>query len=345
MQKKKECQICLEDKINRNFIDYCQGEHNINFCKICVLNYIKAKIEENIIDIDCISTNCNKRVDMTKFLNSSLKDKELKEKYINLVKKYELLKKAYETKYISCESKKCDNIIKMIKSKEFIRCSKCKYKFCQYCKEKNHLFGCKNEERKKINYSIKEAKLRFCPNCDIQTERDGGCNIMTCSRCKKKFCWCCGVSTDLQSFYDHCSKMNLFYCPAILDFNPIVAKRKQIFNFTKYIFVLIFIICMGFLLYRFHFFNIIFILILKIMSSLFIWYYLYYKVKLKKKRFFFVLVPINIFYLLRAKIFLFIILNFILFIKYSNKYLKTKSGNFLRKIIKSEKFFKFLGCN
>jgi hypothetical protein len=37
---------------------------------------------------------------------------------------------------------------------------------------------------------------RPCPGCGILTEKNGGCNHMTCPQCKQEWCWICGDGID-----------------------------------------------------------------------------------------------------------------------------------------------------
>ena len=38
--------------------------------------------------------------------------------------------------------------------------------------------------------------VRNCPGCAVPTEKAGGCNHMTCSRCSQHWCWLCGFGGD-----------------------------------------------------------------------------------------------------------------------------------------------------
>ena len=327
-----ECQICLEDKINNEFYIFCKGKHELNICIECVINYIKAKVEEDILNINCILPVCDKEIDVEYFLNSIFRNKKIKEKYKDIKKIYQDLKKKYQTPLIPCKSKKCDNIIKMSRKKEFTKCKKCNLKFCQYCKKNSHFFfGCKNKERIKINKLVNEGKIRFCPNCDISVERSTGCNIMNCAKCKKKFCWCCGDSIESKNFYDHCSKFNIFYCPGILDFDPCIAKRKQIFNILKFLNIFIFTIVGGIEIWKLSsFYRNVFFWVFKVFVSFICFYKFKLNFRLKFKHYL-AFVFVDIFFLFKTIIFSFIsiLVMTIYFLLYY--YSKSELGNFIRK--------------
>jgi len=37
---------------------------------------------------------------------------------------------------------------------------------------------------------------KSCPRCDFETEKNGGCNHMTCQHCKCDWCWICGQAIE-----------------------------------------------------------------------------------------------------------------------------------------------------
>ena len=52
-----------------------------------------------------------------------------------------------------------------------------------------------------------------CPHCGYGTEKIYGCNHMTCSKCRKEWCWLCrGNYNDY-----HFNEWNFFGCPGAQD--------------------------------------------------------------------------------------------------------------------------------
>jgi hypothetical protein len=52
--------------------------------------------------------------------------------------------------------------------------------------------------------------IKQCPNCNIEIEKTGGCNHITCPNCPAHWCWTCcssedsdGIPFDESSIYDH----------------------------------------------------------------------------------------------------------------------------------------------
>jgi ariadne-1 len=80
-----------------------------------------------------------------------------------------------------------------------VRCAKCLYSFCAACGEEEHspascqqvvdwTAKCQGDSET-ANWILVNTKN--CPNCTNRTEKNGGCNHMTCTRCKAEWCWVC----------------------------------------------------------------------------------------------------------------------------------------------------------
>ena len=61
---------------------------------------------------------------------------------------------------------------------------------------------CSRVGEKELNEWSKGALIRYCPRCNVRTEKNGGCPHMTCGRCDHNWCWnCrCNIYTDLPCY-------------------------------------------------------------------------------------------------------------------------------------------------
>ena len=64
-------------------------------------------------------------------------------------------------------------------------------------------------------YNKDKKLISICPNCRFMIEKVGGCNHMTCKKCKYEWCWLCNkVYTS-----NHFDRTNLDGCPGKLMLN------------------------------------------------------------------------------------------------------------------------------
>lgn len=75
-------------------------------------------------------------------------------------------------------------------------CPKCEQKTCVKCMKKYHPNRTCEEAHidpmRFVEKDMSESIIRPCPHCHTQFLKDGGCNHMTCSKCKTEFCNLCG---------------------------------------------------------------------------------------------------------------------------------------------------------
>ncbi|KAF7642171.1 hypothetical protein LDENG_00263200 [Lucifuga dentata] len=44
---------------------------------------------------------------------------------------------------------------------------------------------------------------KYCPHCYFRIQKNGGCNIMTCSLCRQLFCWACLTRLSTRGAGEH----------------------------------------------------------------------------------------------------------------------------------------------
>ncbi|KAG9390523.1 IBR domain [Carpediemonas membranifera] len=90
----------------------------------------------------------------------------------------------------------------------------CGYMYCTACKSQAHMpCSCtqvaewerlNNDEQPTIIWMEEHSKK--CPKCQTRTEKNHGCNHMTCRQCKHEYCWICMGAWESHRDYYHCSR-------------------------------------------------------------------------------------------------------------------------------------------
>ena len=62
--------------------------------------------------------------------------------------------------------------------------------------------SCENELEKDFQIWKKGKIIKKCPQCGIWTEKNEGCNHMTCAECKYQWCWLCGEKYNVDHYYE-----------------------------------------------------------------------------------------------------------------------------------------------
>ncbi len=184
------CPICFRTLGENKKIILYRCDHY--FCKTCLYNYLKTKILENKLTfIKCLDYECNEKLSNELIINIISKNKKLLEKYKLLSLKLEIINDPNKK---FCPYPNCNSFLTRNKDRN-IKISKCEneHEYCFICLNKPH--PNKTCEEKLDDNNIKEyAKNKFikkCPNCGTYTEKNEGCNHMTCAECNYQWCWLC----------------------------------------------------------------------------------------------------------------------------------------------------------
>ncbi|ENI04294.1 hypothetical protein COCC4DRAFT_197830 [Bipolaris maydis ATCC 48331] len=193
------CDICCDDDPDMDTFAMKCGHR---FCLDCYRQYLATKIQDEgeAARIRCPGEGCTRIVD-SKSLDL-LVTADLHERY------HTLLTRTYvddKENLKWCPAPDCKYAIECpVKSKELTRvvptvhCD-CGHAFCFGCTLNNHqpapcalvkkwVKKCEDDSETANWIS---ANTKECPNCNSTIEKNGGCNHMTCRKCRNEFCWMC----------------------------------------------------------------------------------------------------------------------------------------------------------
>ncbi|KAK2746260.1 hypothetical protein FQN55_005688 [Onygenales sp. PD_40] len=193
------CDICCDDDDDLETYAMRCGHR---FCVDCYRHYLGQKIREEgeAARIQCPQHDCHRIVD-SKTLDF-LVTEDLRERYhILLMRTYVDDKENLKW----CPAPNCEFAVDCpVKKRELnrivptVQCS-CTHSFCFGCTLNDHqpppctlvkkwLKKCKDDSETANWIS---ANTKECPKCASTIEKNGGCNHMTCRKCKHEFCWMC----------------------------------------------------------------------------------------------------------------------------------------------------------
>lgn len=193
------CDICCDDDPDTETIGISCGHR---FCRNCYTHYLTQKIKEEGESrrIQCPSSDCSVIVDEKTV--ELLVTPEVYAKY------RELLNRTFvdDNDFLRwCPAPDCEYAIECnIPSTSLtsvvptVEC-KCTCRFCFGCGLDDHqpcicvlvkkwLQKCEDDSETANWIS---AHTKECPKCHSTIEKNGGCNHMTCRKCRYEFCWVC----------------------------------------------------------------------------------------------------------------------------------------------------------
>ncbi|KAF2664572.1 RING finger protein [Microthyrium microscopicum] len=209
------CDICCDDTSPMTTFAIKCGHR---FCIDCYKTYVNAKVtdEAEAARIKCPADQCNRIVD-NKSMELLVPD--------NLTDRYhELLVRTYVDDLENlkwCPAPNCEFAIQCkVKAKELkkvvptVHCD-CGHDFCFGCAYNDHLPAPCDLVKKWVKKCEDDsetanwisANTKECPKCASTIEKNGGCNHMTCRKCKHEFCWMCmGVWSEHGTSWYNCNR-------------------------------------------------------------------------------------------------------------------------------------------
>ena len=209
------CDICCEEGEGLESFALKCGHR---YCVDCYRHYLKQKIREEgeAARIQCPSDGCSLIIDARSL--ETLVPTELSDRY------HELLNRTYVEDRDTlkwCPAPDCQNAIECeVKKKDLdkivptVACA-CGYRFCFGCILTDHqpapcdlvkkwLKKCADDSETANWIS---AHTKECPKCNSTIEKNGGCNHMTCRKCKHEFCWMCmGLWSEHGTSWYNCNR-------------------------------------------------------------------------------------------------------------------------------------------
>ena len=171
------------------------------FCKECIQEQTKARMEEGDVEIQCLSHGCAE----------SLSHAEVRQASGDAV--FETLSKrgldratALEPSLHNCRTPDCTYVVSfdplndavppslscpLCKTTCCLSCGAAPYHTSMTCVEHKKTLDNEEDERAMAAF-MKESGIRECMQCGMAVMKESGCDKMKC-RCGYKFCYICGI--------------------------------------------------------------------------------------------------------------------------------------------------------
>ena len=210
-EEKKECPICEELFIvnNLNKVEKCGHA----FCPECWYDSLSIKIKENkLSSIKCLDYNCKEILSDDFIINLLNSDTNLIKKYNQYKLELEIIKDPNKK---LCPYPNCDSYLELKEIMEKNVTCKNNHTFCFICLKKPHgNLPCNNDnlDKSMIEYATNNF-VKKCPKCSIITEKNKGCNHITCTKCGYQWCWLCNEKYEINHFTESKCKGFQFFQP------------------------------------------------------------------------------------------------------------------------------------
>jgi ariadne-1 len=237
------CSVCFEDDQDEITALAC----NHYFCNDCWRTHIEVALREGrSLDISCMQHKC--KVLMPDYIVRKIVSPETYQKYAIFLSKGFVESNA-NMKW--CPKPGCTNAVDASQAVREGKClvakCECSYKFCFLCSEESHTpatCAMMKEWAKKCaddseTYNWIAANTKDCPqkNCGVPIEKNDGCFMMTCQKCRFQFCWLCCEPWSSHNDHFRCNKYNeakLDNKPAWLDGKSNTDARQALDRYLFY---------------------------------------------------------------------------------------------------------------
>lgn len=217
------CQICLDNCPEQD--GYTLGGCGHVFCNDCIAGYLESRIRDGQTHLPCpflpegdtdtggLDTGCAISIndgDVSMIGGPALLER---------LERFRQMRQ--DASYRDCPQ--CSNpVLGGSAWRPNLTCGGCSLTFCFVHSNAHPGQTCRQYERaRRVQERDAAAAIaaisRPCPGCKTPIMRTGGCNHMTCTRCRTDFCWLCGRSLgrNAGTYPNHYASWNVCGCPGL----------------------------------------------------------------------------------------------------------------------------------
>eukprot|EP00743_Colponemidia_sp_Colp-15_P003738 GILK01004033.1.p1 GENE.GILK01004033.1~~GILK01004033.1.p1 ORF type:complete len:689 (+),score=140.78 GILK01004033.1:43-2067(+) len=187
----KMCPICSDDVTAETVLALpC----NHQFCRSCWREHVRVMVSDGKSDgIECMAHKCKQIVPLD--IVQQLLEPAVYKKYLDYLAGSFVSTHPF---WRWCPQPSCSHALRSDGSQVVLHCV-CGFKSCFHCAKESHVpatcyqmtqWEAKNKDESET-YNWLKLNTQDCPKCKTAIEKNGGCNHMTCIKCRHEFCWIC----------------------------------------------------------------------------------------------------------------------------------------------------------
>ena len=183
-----ECNVCF-DEVEEEEKKFNALPCGHVCCTQCWVNYLKTLITEAKIEkIKCVDHQCGEIISEEFILKHINEDQKLVEKYQKFKKRAEIINDKNKKQ---CPNPDCEGFLEKSSQTNYVKCQN-GHIYCFECLRPPHgKSKCDEVMEKDFMKWKKNKRVKRCPRCKMYTEKNEGCNHMTCVSCQYQWCWLC----------------------------------------------------------------------------------------------------------------------------------------------------------
>ena len=209
--KRDVCPVCMEPA-EQPVVELSCGH---TYCKDCLQDFVKAKIDHGKFPINCFYTSkvgrtCDAPLSIS-VISSIVSRLDYEQLFQTAFTTYV---REHPKEYSYCPTPDCPTVYKVSKvtaTEPLIECSQCGVDICTACKTFGHQGQTCSQIRTKIDTETKYQEwkramgVKTCPKCLSDIEKNNGCNHIKCV-CGAHLCWHCMKDFTSGTIYTHMSQ-------------------------------------------------------------------------------------------------------------------------------------------
>eukprot|EP00929_Paragymnodinium_shiwhaense_P060937 TRINITY_DN30422_c0_g1_i1.p1 TRINITY_DN30422_c0_g1~~TRINITY_DN30422_c0_g1_i1.p1 ORF type:complete len:731 (+),score=125.79 TRINITY_DN30422_c0_g1_i1:118-2310(+) len=198
------CPICYENiEVEQRMVFAACGRLDHGCCDHCSLSYVQSLVKEAktgnfVCFVGTAGSGCSAEGSVAQISEGEIEAllaREPSQFHLTLYRRFKHMASNVHVRDCPACQKMCHP--RMVEGKPVpdMQCDDCGVSFCFWHSWAHKGTSCEAYEAQQRRESMEIAELlgsKKCPGCGRQTEKNGGCNHMTCRACECDWCWICG---------------------------------------------------------------------------------------------------------------------------------------------------------